>query len=86
MKKLKLGIVGCGFLANIITVDAWRDGLLEEFEFVGCLSRNNESARQLAAKASCVMCETVDELLALAPDYVVETASPTALKAIAEPC
>lgn len=84
MKKLKLGIVGCGFLANII-VDAWRGGLLDGFEFAGCLSRNSESAERLAAKANCVACASLDELLALAPDYVVETASPAALKTIAEP-
>ena len=84
MKKLKLAIVGCGFLGHII-VDAWRDGLLDEFEFVGCLSRNVESAERLADKASCAACATLDELLALQADYVIEAASPTALKAIAGP-
>lgn len=84
MEKLKLGIVGCGFLADII-VGAWREGLLEEFEFVGCLSRSSESAGRLAQKAGCAACENLDELLALKPDYVVEAASPAALKAIAEP-
>ena len=84
MKKLKLGIVGCGFLADII-VDAWRDGLLEEFEFAGCLSRNSESAERLAKKAGGVACASLDELLAMKPDYVIEAASPAALKAIAEP-
>jgi len=83
VEKLKLGIVGCGFLADII-VDAWRDGLLDEFEFAGCLSRNSESAKRLAEKAGCVACETLDELLARQPDYVVEAASPMALKSIAE--
>ena len=83
MEKLKLGIVGCGFLANII-VDAWREGLLDEFEFVGCLSRNTESTERLAKKADCVACGTLDELLALKPDFVVEAASPAALKSIAE--
>ena len=84
MTKLKLGIVGCGFLANII-VDAWRQGLLDEFEFSGCLSRNSESAKRLAEKAGAVACADLDELLALQPDYVLETASPAALKSIAEP-
>ena len=84
MKKLKLGMVGCGFLADII-VDAWRDGLLEGFEFAGCLSRNSESAERLANKAGGVACASLDELLAMKPDYVIEAASPAALKAIAEP-
>jgi aspartate dehydrogenase len=83
VKKLKLGIVGCGFLANII-VDAWREGLLEDFEFVGCMSRTVESAAALAKKAHCVACENIDELLELKPDYVLEAASPAVLKTIAE--
>ena len=66
MKKLKLGMVGCGFLADII-VDAWRDGLLEGFEFAGCLSRNSESAERLANKAGGVACASLDELLAMSP-------------------
>lgn len=83
MNKLKLGIVGCGFLGNII-VDAWRNGLLEEFEFVGCTSRTSESTQALATKAGCRACENIDELLSLKPDYVVEAASPAVMKAIAE--
>ena len=83
MKKLKLGIVGCGFLGNII-VNAWRKGLLEDFEFVGCASRSPESTEALASKAGCRPCKDVDELLTLKPDYVLEAASPTAMKAIAE--
>ena len=83
MEKLKLGIVGCGFLATIV-VDAWRDGLLEEYEIVGCTSRSRQAADVLAAHAGCVACDDVDDLLALAPDYVVEAASPTALRDIAE--
>lgn len=82
MKKVKLGIVGCGFLANIV-VDAWRDGLLDEFEFVGCVSRSRASAEALAIKARCPACAEVDELLALKPDYLIEAASPATLRAIA---
>lgn len=83
MQKLKLGIVGCGFLGNIV-VDAWRKGLLDEYEIVGGLSRTAESARALADKAGCKACETLDELLALRPDYVIEAASPAVMKDIAE--
>ena len=83
MKKLKLGIVGCGFLGNVI-VEAWRNGLLAEYEFVGAMSRSPESTRALAEKAGCAACGNLEELLALTPDYVVETASPTAMKDIAE--
>ena len=83
MKKIRLGIVGCGFLGNII-VDAWRNGLLQEYEFVGCVSRTMESTHALAAKAGCRACTDIDDLLALKPDYVLEAASPVVMEAIAE--
>ena len=35
----RLGIVGCGFLGNIIA-NAWKQGLLEEYELVGVTSRS----------------------------------------------
>ena len=36
--KTKFGIVGCGFLGNIVA-DAWKNGLLEDYELVGVTSR-----------------------------------------------
>lgn len=84
MQKLKLAIVGCGFLGNIVA-DAWRQGLLAEYELVGCLSRSVESTAALADKNGCQACASLDELLALQPDYVVEAAAPALLKEIAEP-
>ena len=84
MRKIKLAVVGCGFLGNII-VDAWKQGLLPEFEFCGCLSRKPESTAALAAKAACPPCANLDELLALKPDYVLEAASPQVVRDIAEP-
>lgn len=83
MKKHKLGIVGCGFLGNIIA-DAWRNGLLDEYEFAGCVSRTMESTQRLAEKTGCKACRNLEELLALKPDYVVEAASPAVMKEIAE--
>ena len=84
MRKIKLAVVGCGFLGNII-VDAWKKGLLPEFEFCGCLSRQAESTAALAAKAACPPCASLEELLALKPDYVLEAASPQVVRDIAEP-
>lgn len=83
MRKLKLGIVGCGFLGTIVA-DAWRKGLLEDYELVGCTSRSRESAEVLAKNTGCRVCGDLEELLALAPDYVVEAASPAGLKDITE--
>jgi len=83
MKKRKLAIVGCGFLGNII-VDAWRDGLLDDYEFAGCLSRSTESAAALAEKAGCEAYMDLDALLARKPDYVIEAAKPAVVREIAE--
>lgn len=83
MKKLKLAIVGCGFLGGIVT-EAWKNGLLPEYELVACLSRDPESARALAERYGCEACVDLDALLACQPDYVVEAASPAAVKDMAE--
>lgn len=84
MQELKLGIVGCGLLGGVV-VGAWRDGLLAEYEIVGCLGRRPGGGRELAGRAGCAACDSLDDLMALRPDYVVEAAAPAAVRAIAEP-
>lgn len=84
MVKKKLAVVGCGFLGNII-VDACVSGLLEDYELVGVLSRTGEKARAAAEKGNCRACSTLEELLALSPDYVAEAASVQTVKEIAVP-
>ena len=46
--KTKFGIVGCGFLGNIVA-GAWKKGLLEDYELVGVTSRTFASAEKTAA-------------------------------------
>ena len=46
--KTKFGIVGCGFLGNIVA-DAWKNGLLPDYELVGVTSRTRASAEKTAA-------------------------------------
>ena len=70
----RLGIVGCGFLGNIIA-NAWKQGLLEEYELVGVTSRSWESAEKTAQNTDVRACRDIDELLALKPDFVAEAAS-----------
>ena len=82
--KTKLGIVGCGFLGNIVA-DAWKNGLLPDYELVGVTSRTRASAEATAAKTGCAVCDTVDALLALEPEYIVEAASVEAVRAMALP-
>lgn len=85
----KLVIVGCGYLAEIVA-DAVINGLLSEYDLVGVFSRTASKADRIVAKMqqhgkSCIPCRTLEELLALKPDYLVESASPAALKALALP-
>ena len=82
--KTKLGIVGCGFLGNIVA-DAWKKGLLPDYELVGVTSRSPESAQKMAETVGCPACADVDALLALEPEYIVETASVEAVRAMAVP-
>lgn len=85
----KLVIFGCGRLADIV-VDAVVNGLLPEYELVGVYSRTAAKAQYFVDKMKqhgkqCVACTSFDELLALKPDYLVETASPAGMRAIAIP-
>lgn len=87
MKKLVL--VGCGRLAEIVT-DAVVNGLLPDYHLVGVYSRSAAKAEHIVAKLqkqgiSCTACATWQELLALKPDYLVESASPAAMREIALP-
>ncbi len=85
----KLVIVGCGRLAGIV-VDAMVNGLLPEYELVGVYSRTTAKAGRIVEKMqqhgwACVACSSLEELLALKPDYLVETASPAAMRELALP-
>lgn len=87
MKKLVL--VGCGRLAEIVT-DAVVNGLLPDYNLIGVYSRTATKAERIVAKLqqhgkSCTACATWQQLLMLKPDYLVESASPAAMREIALP-
>ena len=81
--KTKFGIVGCGFLGNIVA-EAYHMGLLDAYELVGVTSRTYEDAVKTAELTGARACKDVDELLALKPEYVVEAASVECVRAMAE--
>ena len=56
--KTKFGIVGCGFLGNIVA-DAWKNGLLPDYELVGVTSRTRASAEKTAANGGLSPCVTM---------------------------
>lgn len=89
MEIKTLGIVGCGKLAEIV-VDALINGLLPSYRLIGTMSRTIEKAQYLADKANsansiqdehrCQAIDSIDNLLALKPNYIVEAATPNVLK------
>ena len=83
----KLVIVGCGRLAGIVA-DAVVKGLLPDYDLVGVYSRTASKAAHIVHKMQqhgkpCIACATLEELLALKPDYLVESASPAAMRELA---
>ena len=80
--KIRFGIVGRGFLGNIVA-NAWKDGFLEDYELVGVTSRSQESRDKTAAETGCRSCRDLAELLSLEPEYIVEAASVEAVRDMA---
>ncbi len=83
MSKLKLGILGNGYLGEVV-VKAWKEGLLPEYELVGIVGRSREKTESLEAGSGCRACESIEELLELKPDYIAEAASVEAVKTMTE--
>ncbi|AIM37067.1 aspartate dehydrogenase [Sphingobacterium sp. ML3W] len=91
MKTYTLAIVGCGRLATIVT-DALNRGLLPDYKLMATYSRTAEKAQSIADKIdsaktgySCTACGSIEELLSLKPDYIIEAASPYAMRELALP-
>lgn len=83
MEKKKLAILGNGYLAGII-VEAYNQGLLEEYVLTGILGRTAAKTETLAKKGGCRACKSLSELMEDKPDYVAEAASVQAVRDYAE--
>ena len=83
MEKLKLVLIGCGYL-NEIVANALRDGYLPEYELAGVLGRSFEHAQAFAARHGCTACADIKELMSLKPDFTAEAASVKAVKEYSE--
>ncbi len=79
MDKLKLALIGCGHL-NEIVATALEDGYLPEYELTAVLGRDGARAADFALRHNCIACTELDELLALKPDFVAEAASVKAVR------
>jgi len=82
MKKLRLALIGGGFL-NQIVAKALKDGFLPEYELVAVLD-TKERADEFAKTFGCKACDSIEELLAEKPDYTAEAASVGAMRSYAE--
>ena len=85
----KVVVVGSGYLANIVA-DAAIRGLLPEYEFVGVYSQSVPSSERLAdrfrkAGNACNAYPSLDAMLALKPDFLIEMASPSGMQEVAIP-
>lgn len=83
MGKMKLALIGCGYLNDIIA-NALKDGFLPEYELVGVMGKYPEEAQDFAKRHNCKACNNILELMDLKPEYTVEAASPQAVKDYAE--
>lgn len=83
MKKLKLALLGCGYL-NEIVANAMKDGYLPEYELIAVLGRNQDRAKAFAQHFGCKACADINELMDMKPDYIAEAASVKAIKDYSE--
>lgn len=74
----RLAIIGNGRRANIV-VEAYKEGLLDEYTITGIFGRTEKMTVALAEKAGCKACNSIDELLIDEPEYVAEAASVSAI-------
>jgi aspartate dehydrogenase len=83
MKKIKLALLGCGYL-NEIVANALKNNYLPEYELVGVMGRNPERTQDFAERHGCKTCTNIQELMALKPDIIAEAASPQAVRDYSE--
>lgn len=83
MKKLKLALLGCGFL-NEIVANAMEEDYLPEYELTAVLGRNAERIQSFAKRHNCKACTSIQELIQTKPDFTAEAASVKAVHDYAE--
>ncbi|GMA98059.1 aspartate dehydrogenase domain-containing protein [Pelosinus sp. IPA-1] len=79
MGKIKLALIGCGNL-NEIVANSLKDGYLPEYELIAVLGRDWGLAKAFAERHDCKACADIDELMAMKPDFTAEAASVKAVQ------
>lgn len=80
----RVGLVGCGRMGEVIA-NALAEGKVEGCRLVGVTGRNPEKVDAFAKCHGCTGADSIEALLALSPDYVIEVATAEALKQCALP-
>ena len=75
-------IAGCGHLGKIVR-KAYIDGLLEGYKQIAAYSLNKEDTEAFVSGTEAVAVSSMDEVISMKPDYIVETASIALLKEFA---
>jgi len=81
--KIKLALIGCGYL-NEIVANALKVGYLPEYELIAVLGRDYERAQEFAKRYGCKACGDIDELVAMKADFTAEAASVKAIREYGE--
>lgn len=82
MRKSRVALIGSGSLGTTIA-DEIVKGLSSDYEVAGILSGKPQNAMRLAEKMGAKIYETLNDLIADRPDYVIEAASPEVFKEVA---
>ena len=72
-------IAGCGHLGKIVK-EAYISGLLKGYKLIATYSRKIEDAEKLTEGTEAKALPSMEDVIALKPDYIIETASIALLK------
>ncbi len=72
-------IAGCGHLGNIVK-KAYENGLLKGYSLAAVYSLRKEDAEKLAEGTGAKVASSIDEVIEIRPDFIIETAAIALLK------
>ena len=75
-------IAGCGHLGKIVQT-AYIKGLLKDYRLIATYSLRTEDAESLAKGTEAAAVSSIDEVISLKPDFIIETAAIALLKEFA---
>lgn len=84
MAKKRIGLLGCGALGRNF-LDLMEKKLTDSYELQGIYDGRPESVKDYAGQHGYTLFETLEELLAAKPDFVVEFAGVEAVKTLGLP-